>query len=107
MTSLEDKLEAIAHMMDPSRERTREEILVWRALIHHVDRETFERTGRIVVTATSLEALVGRTVPRLTTHSVEEAIQNLSSRGLVEHEPGETLTYKLFLAPERADFVTS
>lgn len=105
MTSLDDRLEAIAHMMDPSRGRPREEILVWKALIHHVDRETFERTGRIVVTAPSLETLVGTTVPHLTMHSVEQAIRSLASRGLVEHEPGDVLRYQLFLAPATDGFV--
>lgn len=99
MDSLDSKLEAIAHMMDPSRGHSRDEIMVWKALIHHVDRDIFERTGRIVVSVPAPADLAGSTVPRLRVGSVESAIESLAARGLLENAPGEPLRYQLFLAP--------
>lgn len=108
MIKLEDRLQAIAHMMDAAPGYTPDEVLVWRELIRYVDRACFERTGRIVATGFNSERIAARTMqtmPPLSASAVEQALQQLMVRGhlIIERaRSGGPAQYRLFLFSREA-----
>ena len=102
MTRLEDRLEAVAHMMDDAEGYDKGEVLVWRTVIQHVDVECFERTGKLVVTGLTPEGMTRQiaATPGLTVEEVGEALERLAQRGHLTTDPNDgsgTPRYRLFL----------
>lgn len=97
MTNLEDRLMAIAHMMDGLPGYSSNEVLVWQNLIRHVDRACFERTGRIIALDVSLEILSDT----IGTQALIHALEHLAERGhlLIEASDADrSVRYLLFLS---------
>lgn len=103
MTSLADRLDAIAHLIDTLPGYTRDDARVWRELIRHIDRVSFERTGHIIVVGSSpkrIAAGISQTDASLTASMVEEVLPRLAARGhlVIEQDHIDGLfQYRLFL----------
>jgi hypothetical protein len=103
MMKMEDRLGAIAHMMDASPDYSSTEKVVWRELVRHVDRACFERTGRIIASGLTPEGIArnaSRGAPPLTPSCVGEALARLTERGHLVVDmggPKHPPCYRLFL----------